>query len=183
MALSNVRWTGMKALQVMADTLPDRLGGQRLRSAYRYALKPVRDDMRQSTPIRTSALWHSTDIDIFGSADIKSMYAVVGPRRKRGVWNKQGWHAHIVEQGTKPHDIKAGPGKLMPVFTKAGFTGEFAKTIHHKGSKAFKPFSKGISANWQTVSLRVSDKVAEIMRTELKSIFNEYGKIATRGDI
>lgn len=183
MALSNVRWTGMKALQVMADTLPNRLGGQKLRSAYRYALTPVRNDMRDKIPVKSRALWYATDIDIFGSSDIQNMYAIVGPRRKRGVWNKQGWHAYIIEQGTKPHTIKAGKGNMMPVFTKGGFTGQFAKQINHKGSRAFRPFSSGIESNWQNVSLRISDKVSEIMRSELKDIYSQYGNIATRGDL
>jgi hypothetical protein len=184
MALSNVSWKGMKAVQQMLEVLPEKLGGQKLRSAYRFALKPVLQKMRANLPPnRTGALWQATDMTIAGSKDINEMYALVGPRRRRNTWNMQGWHAHIIEKGTKPHDITAGPGKLMPVFSKSGFTGKFAKTIHHKGSKSFKPFSRSIDSSWNIVSQTVSDKVAEIMRVEIKSINSQYGKVVTKSDI
>ena len=180
MALSNVRWEGMKAVEVMTKTLPKKLGGQKLRSAYRYALKPVLNDMRNNIPRhKTGRLLHATAINIGGNQDLESMFAVVGPRRKRGSWNQQGWHAHLVEGGTKPHTITAGEGKLMPVFNKSGFTGEFAKVIEHKGSRAYRPFSRGIDSNWGNVANTVSDKMAEIIRQELKNIYTQYGSIAT----
>jgi len=180
MALSNVSWKGMKAIEEMAKVLPSKLGGQKLRSAYRFALKPTLQKMKANLPPnRTGALWHATDMTIGGSKDINEMFALVGPRRRKNTWNMSGFHAHIIEKGTKPHTITAGRGKLMPVFTKAGFTGQFAKTIHHKGSRAFKPFQKSIDATWGTVAIRVSDKVAEIMRGEIKNIQNQYGNVVT----
>lgn len=181
MALSNVNWKGMKALEVMLDVLPTKIAGPKLRSAYRFALKPTLSKMRANLPPnRTGALWFATDITIGGTQDLQQMFALVGPRRKRFVWNQRGYHAHIIEQGTKPHTITAGPGKLMPVFTKAGFTGQFAKTIHHKGSRAFKPFSRAIDSTWGTVGDRVADKVAGIMRDEIKSIFVRFGDVVTK---
>ena len=181
MALSNVSWKGMKAIEEIAKVLPSKLGGQKLRSAYRFALKPTLQKMKANLPPnRTGALWHATDITIGGTKDINDMFALVGPRRRKNTWNMKGFHAHIIEKGTKPHTITAGRGKLMPVFTKAGFTGQFAKTIHHKGSRAFKPFQKSIDVTWGTVAIRVSDKVAEIMREEIKNIQNQYGNVVTR---
>lgn len=181
MALSNVSWKGVKAVDEMLKILPSKLGGQKLRSAYRFALKPTLQKMRENLPPnRTGALWHATDMTIGGTKDLNDMFALVGPRRRKNTWNMSGWHAHIIEKGTKPHSITAGPGKLMPVFSKAGFTGQFAKTIEHKGSRAFKPFQRGIDSTWQTVGDKVSDKVAEIMRIEIKGITAQYGNVVTR---
>ena len=75
MALSNVAWKGMKALEVMADVLPSKLGGQKLRAAYKYALKPTLSMMRANLPPnRTGALWHATDITIGGTQEMQQMY-------------------------------------------------------------------------------------------------------------
>ena len=181
MALSNVNWKGLKALEVMADILPTRIGGKKLRAAYRYALTPTRDLMRNNLPPnRSGSLWYATDITIGGTQDLQQMYGLVGPRRRKNTWNMQGWHAHIIEQGTKPHTITAGPGKMMPIFNNAGFTGKFAKSIDHPGSEAKKPFSKAVSSTWNTVADRVVDKVAGIMREEIKSINAQYGQVVTR---
>ena len=181
MALSNVRWKGAKAFGIMLDVLPSKIGGQRLREAYRFALKPTLEKMRENLPPnRTGALWEATAITIHGTQEMQQMFALVGPRRKKNTWNMKGWHSHLIEVGTKPHTITAGPGKMMPVFTK-GSSGPvaFAKTIHHKGSRAFKPFQRGIDSTWARVGDRVSDKVAEIMRSEIKSIYAQYGQVVT----
>jgi hypothetical protein len=181
MALSNVAWKGSKAIAVMLNVLPDKIAGKKLSEAYRFALKPTLDKMKANLPPnRTAALWHATALSILGGKNSNTMFALVGPRRKRFVWNQQGWHAHLVEKGTKPHEITAGPGKLMPIFTKSGFTGQYAKTINHPGSRAFKPFQRSIDATWNIVGERVSDKVAEIMRDEIKLINVQYGQVVTR---
>jgi hypothetical protein len=182
MALSDVHWKGMKALEVMANVLPDKIGGQKLRDAYRYALEPTRTQMRENIPRkRTGNLWLATDITIkSGFSGIDTMFGVVGPRRKKHTYAQQGWHSHIIEMGSKPHTITAGPGKLMPIFTSAGFTGRFAKSIQHPGSKAFKTFQRAIDSTWRNVADRVSDKVAVIMRSEIKAIWREFGHVATR---
>lgn len=183
MALSNVSWKGMKALEVMADTLPDRLAGNKLAAAYRYALKPTKDLMRANLPNRrTGALWHSIDTDIERSININEMFGVVGPRRKRNTWNMSGWHSHLIESGTKPHKITAGPGKMMPIFGKGGVVG-YAKSIQHKGSKAYKPFSRAMDSTWMLVGARVSEKVSDIMATEIRAIWREFGHVVTKGQL
>lgn len=180
MALSNVRWKGMKAFGIMLDVLPTKIGGQKLREAYRFALKPTLNKMRENLPPnRTGALWYSTQLTILGTQELQQMYALVGPRRKRGVWNQQGWHAHLIEAGTKPHIITAGAGKLMPTFRKSGFTGLFAKKVKHSGTPALRPFQRAIDSTFNRVNDRVVDKVSEIMRSEIKSIFVQYGEVVT----
>ncbi len=187
MALSNVSWKGMKALEVMTQTLPDKLGGQKLARAYKFALKPTEQAMKGNVSgnpkIRTKALWHSIGTNISGRMTLNDLFGVAGPRRKRNTWNMAGWHAHMIETGTKPHDIKAGPGKVMPVFSSSGFTGKFAKTIHHKGSRAYKPFQKGIDSTWKLVAGRVSDKVAGMMRDQIQTIWRQFGQVVTKTEL
>ena len=193
MALSNVRWKGIKALEVMSQTLPDRLGGRKLSRAYKFALKPTEKMMQENisgTPkIRSKKLWYSIGTNISGRTTINDLFGVTGPRRKRNTWNMSGWQAHIIESGSKPHKIPKGNlvrvfgAKKMPIFTSSGFTGKFARQIKHKGSRAYKPFRKAMDTTWMLVAGRVSDKVAEIMRDEIRDIWNTYGQVVTRNDL
>ena len=73
MALSNVRWEGLKAIEVMADTLPTKIANQKLRQAFRYALEPTKKEMRTNVPVRTGRLWYSIDIDLKAGKDLKEI--------------------------------------------------------------------------------------------------------------
>jgi len=182
MARSNVRWEGKKAFEKMTEILPSKIGGQKLRKAYKFALMPTKKKMKDNIPKgRTGALWYSVDTSIGGAKDIQSMFGIVGPRRKKNTWNMKGWHSHLYEAGVKPHVIKAKTGKGMPVFVK-GASGPvgYAKEIKHPGYPGRYPFKKAIDSTWKNVGIRVSDKVAEIMRDEIKDINNKYGSVATR---
>ena len=183
MALSNVSWKGMKALEVMADTLPDRLAGKKLAEAYKYALDPTKELMKHNLPNRRSgALWHSIATDVERSVNINDMFGIVGPRRKKNTWNMSGWHSFMIEGGTKPHTITAGPGKVMPIFGPGGIVG-YAKSIQHKGSRAYKPFSKAIDSTWPIAATRASNRVAGIMDDEIRDIWSAYGKVVTKRDL
>ena len=188
MALSGsipiVQWKGMKALEVMNLTLPDRLAGQKLRRAYRFALKPTKTEAQKNVSKinRTSALFHSIDTNIYGR-DINTMYGVVGPRRKKNTWNMKGRHAYPVELGTKAHKITAKAGKVIPIITKQGFTGRFAKSIDHPGSQGKFPFKKAMDSTYGIVGKTAADKVAEIMDKEIRDIWNQYGQVITKNDL
>ena len=184
MALSNIRWEGIKAIEKIADILPSRLAGKKISTAYRYALKPTKDAMLMRIPRdKTGRLKHSIAITIKQNQDLNQMFGVVGPRRKRNVWNMQGWHAHLVEKGTKAHTITAAEGRMMPVFTKAGFTGNYAKSIDHPGARGTEPFKRSIDSTWSLVGKRVADKVSELMAKEIKSIKDQFGKVARTNDL
>jgi len=189
MALSNVTWKGLKSLEVMLDILPEKLAKANVRKAYKYALEPTKQAMLTLIPKdRTGNLRRSIDITHGGTQQLQQAYAVVGPRRKRFTWNQQGWHSHLVESGTKAHKIPKGlltsfvGAKKMPVFTKAGFVG-FARQINHKGTPGTFPFRRSMDATWEKVADRVADKIAGIMREEIKVIQNQYGNVVTRGDL
>lgn len=184
MALSNIEWKGVKAIEKIADILPSRLAGKKMSAAYRYALLPTKQAMLMRIPRdKTGRLKHSIAITIKPNADLAQMFGVVGPRRKRNVWNMQGWHAHLVEKGSKPHTITAPEGKMMPVFNKAGFTGEYAQSIDHPGSRGTEPFKRSIDSTWGEVGKKVAEKVGELIASEIKSIKAQYGKVATTNDL
>jgi hypothetical protein len=184
MALSNVSWKGLKAVDVMLNTLPEKLGGKKLREAYRFSLKPTKEKMLSnlSGHEETGRLKYSIATTIGGTKDIRQMFGVTGPRRKRNVWNQQGYMAHAVETGTTPHTITAGPGKMMPIFTKAGLVG-FAKSIKHQGTRDYKVFSKAMDSTFGVVADKISDKVAQIMREEIRNITKQYGNVVTKSDL
>jgi hypothetical protein len=85
----------------------------------------------------------------------------------------QGWHAHLVESGTKPHDINAGARNSMPLYRAKRFLG-FVKRLQHPGAKKKTPFKRAIDATWQDVAQRVADKMGDIMANEIKVIQREY---------
>lgn len=185
MALSNVRWEGLKELEVMSTILPGRIITWKLREAYKYALEPTRNAMRNNVARRSGRLYYSIDTTIMGGAQANTltMYGIVGPRRKRGVWNMQGWAAHLVEEGTKPHDINAGARNSMPLYKAKRFLG-FVKRIKHSGTKNnsnLHPFRRAIDATWQDVGARISSRVGESMAKEIEAIKREYG--STHGQL
>ena len=185
MALSNVSWKGMKALEVMSNTLPDRLGGQKLRNAYKFALKPTLDEMRNNldSHVKTGALWESVGISVTSKATLGQVAGVVGPRRKKNTFNMAGWGAFLIEVGVKPHVIKSETGKSMPIYSTKGFTGRYAKEMFHSGSPGYKPFQKGIDSTWRLVAGRVSDKVAGMMRDEIQTIWRQFGEVVTKTEL
>jgi hypothetical protein len=183
MALSNVSWKGMKALEVILDILPTKMAKSKVKAAYKYALDPTKQAMLANIPKdRTGRLKHSIDITHGGTQELQQAFAVVGPRRKRFTWNMQGWHSHLIEAGTKGHTITAGRGKMMPIFKGGGVVG-FAKSIDIKGVKGTFPFKRAMDTTWMFVADRVADKVGEIMRKEIKLIQNQYGNVVTKSDL
>ena len=182
MALSNVRFKGFKAFEVMTKTLPDKINKKLVRHSFKYALEPTKKAMQDNiNKGRTGRLWYSVGITVSGDTLQGGAFAIVGPRRKKFSWDQQGWHSHLVEVGTKAHTITSKKGNMMPVFRK-GSSGPvaWARKIEHKGSKAIKPFSRGIDSTWRNVNSRLVDKSAELMRIEIKSIFQQYGTVYTK---
>ena len=184
MARSDVHWKGLKALEVMVDFLPTKIAKAKVKDAYTYALTPTKNTMLMYIPSdRTGALKHSIDITHGGGQELQRAFAVVGPRRKRHVWNMQGWHSFLVEQGTKRHTIQSKSGKGMPVFQGGGVV-KYVKSIEHPGTKGTKPFTRAVDVSWGNVADRVADKLAEVMRDEIKAIFVQYGDVVTKsGDV
>lgn len=181
MALSNVRveWAGLKELEIWADVLPATFVRDNVGPIYQRALEPVQREMRRNLPgKRTGNLWRSIGITIGRSKyNVGSVTALVGPRRARFDPDAQGWHSHLIEKGTRPHKIKAGIGKLMPVFAK-GSSGpvDWTKEYHHPGSQAFHPFSRAIESTYRQVYVDVERDLDNLWDTTIKIAFRKYGK-------
>lgn len=175
MALSNVRWKGVKAIEEMTKVLPTKIANQKMREAIRFSLTPLRNDMRSKLPRKTGKLWFATDITIGTGSKLEDFYGVVGPRRKKGIWNQQGWHAHLIEKGTKRHVIKSKNGS-MPVYSRGKLVGYF-KEIEVKGIKGRFPYKSSIDSNYGTVGKAFSDKVSDILVQEIKNIKSQYGDL------
>jgi hypothetical protein len=174
MALSNVRWKGLKAIEQMSKYLPQKIINQKMRKAFRTSLIPIRDKMRNNIPQKTGRLWYATDITINVGSKIEDFWAVVGPRRKRGRWNMQGWHANIIEGGSKRHVIRVKNAESMPVFKSGRLLG-FSKEIEVEGVKAKYPFKRAIDSSWNQVGKDFSDNISQIMREEIENIKKQYG--------
>jgi hypothetical protein len=125
----------------------------------KVGLEIVQREMQGNVHKVTGNLWNSIQIEKdrtlskFGDPVMR-----VGRRKKRGDWKGQGWHAHLIESGTKPHIIRSKSGKPMPIFAK-GTKGPiaWATEIHHPGSRAFHPFSNAI----ESVGDRAGDMALE----------------------
>jgi hypothetical protein len=71
---------------------------------------------------------------------------------------------------------------MMPIFRSGGVVG-FAKSIEHQGIRDYKVFSNAMDSTWMFVADKISDKVAQIMREEIRNITKQYGNVVTKSDL
>ena len=136
-------------------------------SALKFALKPVRDQMRENIPRnKTGNLWTSIAVSedpssskfaSVGGFPVIQVGAIVGSRRKKGAFGQQGWSSHLLEWGAKPHTITAREGKMIPI------KGGFAKSVQHPGIRGKKIFTKAINQSLFEVEGRLLTKYQAIM--------------------
>lgn len=180
MALSDVNWKGTEAIIKMAEILPSKIAGNRLKEAYKYALTETLTKMQSMVPRGgTGKLWYSIAITVTGGPNIENLKAIVGPRRKRFTWNQQGWHAHLIEKGTKPHTITVSTSNAMPIYKNGKQLG-FQKSVDHPGTRAFQPFKRSIDLTWPQVGKKASEKVRQLMAVEIENIKKEFGNVASK---
>jgi len=179
MALSDIRWDGIEAVEKLCEILPEKIAGRKLAEAFKYALKPTEDAMKSGVNVGTGKLYHSIGIAIETGKDIREMKATVGPRRKKYTWNMQGWHAHLIEKGTKSHNIVSKKQQGMPMYKFKKLLG-FAKKIEHPGFGGTEPFKKSIDATWQEVGNRASEKIGQILGDEIEAIKKQFGSVESK---
>ena len=153
-----VNWQGMPELQAMIKELGRDFSKTEQRQAFRYALKPIKEQMRENIPQNKSGkLWFSIDIGNFPLAGIyRGVAMAVGPRKKKGVYNKQGWHAHFLEGGTRTRTFKNPRVVKFP-------EGNFARVTNTGKMPKYRVFSKGIDSKIGEVSKRAADKFGRIL--------------------
>lgn len=131
---AHVKLTGMKELQKALKQLPDRIQRRVLRNAVSKAATPTVKKARQLAPVgaglnpdgteRPNLKKTITKTRAKLSKDGNAVYVVSGPERKKAP------HAHLVHDGTKPHEIVlTKPLVLQNTVLPAGFV------IQHPGAK------------------------------------------------
>jgi HK97 gp10 family phage protein len=126
--LRNVK--GLAELEKVLATLPVKMETKILRGGLRASAAVFLTEVRARVPMKSGELAKSLRISTALRRGVVSAKVVVGNKKKRV------FYAHMVEGGTKPHVIRARPGKFLRVFG-----GVFVKRINHPGSRA-RPFMR-----------------------------------------
>lgn len=116
---------GGRELDELLKTLAPKLQRNVSRAALRAGAVVFRDEIRRTAPTDSGALKKSVRVTSRARGNNVSASAKVG--------NSVAWYAHLVEFGTRPHVIKAKPGKSMNV------AGQPRKEVNHPGIVG-KPF-------------------------------------------
>lgn len=165
MAIRNAEWTGVKEIDRMLKKLPASLNARVLTTAYKNASKPTVKKMKQLAPRgKTSNL-----ISSIGSVKVKNFKGMVtvrtGPRTGRGKYSK-GYHAHLVEEGTEPHDIPVKTSRVL-------YDGNtfYGTAVRHPGSRA-QPFAQpAIDATLPEVRSKVREEIGKaVVKTMRKQL-------------
>jgi len=96
--------------------LPAYVGRQQLRQAVSRAITPFKSAVRAAAPVKTGGLRRSVASKVkFYSRTYPAVVGVVGFARKKDK-RQMGYHAAIVEQGTKDRVRKSGgrTGRMTP---------------------------------------------------------------------
>ena len=154
---TEIKLTGFDTLGKIFSELPEDIAKKVGIAALRLGAKPILEQAQNLVPEgRTGKLADSLAI-----ANVKSTRpeVTVYARRKKGFG---GWHAHLVELGTKPHDIK-----------NAIIKGKFYPLIHHPGT-APKPFLRPAFLSKKEEALKVifgsiTGEIVKKFKKEMKS--------------
>ena len=159
-----VNWLGMPELEAMIKELGRDFNKTEQRQAFRYSLTPVRKRMRENIPNnRSGAMWYAIDIGNFQQAGIyRGVAMAVGPRKKRGAWNKRGWHAHFLEGGTKERTFAQPKKVYIPKYNRFVTIGGTGKV------RPYRVFTKGIESMLPEVKRRAVDKFGKILEKVMK---------------
>lgn len=136
--MTTVNIKGLAELEKALAELPDKLERNVVRGGLRAAAKVVADEAMRNVPVHRAELRDTIRFDV-NKDKLLGLVAHVraGPRKatKRKPADKRGWYAHMVEQGTKAHIIRAKKGKTLAI------GGGLLKQVDHPGATA-KPFMR-----------------------------------------
>jgi HK97 gp10 family phage protein len=152
----SVQIKGAAELQRFLDQLPANVEKNIVRGALRAGTKVLADAVNVAVPERTGALKGSIKVRAGVRAGRATARVTIG--------DKKAWYLHIIEGGSKPHDI--APKKRLNDGKKALAFGDFVRAlVHHPGTKANPFFVRTVDANAQ----RASDAVIAYIRNRLKT--------------
>lgn len=94
--------TGLKEIDEVLKSLPEKLTKQVLTGAYRKASKPLLEEMQRLVPQYEGDLQDSLGMVNAKTKDLEKAAVYVGPRN-RPAQTYVGWRAHFAEFGTVNH--------------------------------------------------------------------------------
>lgn len=117
---------GGAELDALLQTLPAKMHKNINRTALRAGAKVYLDEVKQRIPEASGKLKASARITTRAKGGTVSASVKVG--------NAVAWYAHLVEFGTRPHEIKASEGAMR-------FGGTVTRAVNHPGTRA-RPFMR-----------------------------------------
>lgn len=103
-----VTMTGVPEIDRTLRTLPKRMKKKLLISAYRKAGRLLVKNARSRIPVNQGDLRKSIGVVAWKNTEGNEATVRIGPRRKKGSANMQGWHSHLIEYGTKDREPRKG---------------------------------------------------------------------------
>lgn len=170
-----VSLTGSKGINDVIKALPPALNRRVLLGAQRIAMRPIVKAMKKNLAAQAAEdsgnLMKSIGTKAFKKGGGNSAASITGPR----IGGKfKGYHAHLVEKGTKPglrtakkgaFVLKRGDGSLVSV-----------KQINHPGTKA-KPFAAPAIKTHKAKAIAEFDRaLGESVDRVMKSTIRKAGK-------
>lgn len=164
MAIEETRIEGLDELYRTLQDLPVKIERNVVRGALRAGAVEIRDTARSRAPVLTGALRDSIRVSmrVVGGKVVANITAGGKPNKK----GRDAYYAHMVEFGTKPHDIKPKNRKSLFV------AGLFKEIVHHQGAKA-RPFLRpAFDGKWRDAV----EAAADYMRARIPRELEKQGR-------
>lgn len=155
-SVASIKLNGFAELGKVMERLPADIAKKVSVDALRAGAKPMLEHAQLIVPEgRTGILGKSLEIATKKATGNTAVVKVQASRKKGG------YHAHLVELGTKPHEIR-----------NVVIGGKFYPVVHHQGSKK-KPFLRPAFESKKAETLKiileqVGDKIAKRIKQALK---------------
>lgn len=154
----SVQIKGAAELQRFLDQLPANVEKNIVRGALRAGTKVLADAVQNVVPVKSGALKESIKVRAGVRAGRVTARVSIG--------DKKAWYLHILEGGSKPHDIAPKKRRDPSDGKKALSFGGFVRALaRHPGAKANPFFVRTVD----THSQRASDAVIAYIRNRLKT--------------
>jgi HK97 gp10 family phage protein len=146
-----------------------------MRKAMRAGSAPIRKRAKATTPRDTGNLHASIAVKVKQYPSGVTV-GIVGPRAKftrtrtrKGVKRKEvidAFYAHMVEGGTKPHQIPKRPTQAKTLSFISGGGTRFRKVVMHPGAKAQPFIQKAADRSEKLAAAAFAKKLGEELRKE-----------------
>lgn len=143
---------GGRELDRLLQTLPVKIEQNILRGAMRAGANPIKQEVIRRAPVDTGQLRASIRITSRSRRGQASASVKVG--------NAAAWYAHLIEFGTRNHEIKARLGGAL------GIGGKAVKKVMHPGIEG-KPFIR------PAADATIPDGLREVTKYIRKRLTNE----------